>query len=56
MNQKYIAEKIDSIVETRKVPVELYSRIAGYYRPVRQWNLGKQEEYKDRKEYLIPTN
>ena len=28
---------------------EVYSRIVGYYRPVQQWNKGKQEEYKDRK-------
>lgn len=30
---------------------EVYSRIVGYYRPVSQWNDGKQEEYKDRLEY-----
>ena len=28
---------------------EVYSRVVGYLRPVRQWNLGKQEEYKQRK-------
>jgi len=28
---------------------EVYSRIVGYMRPVRQWNNGKQEEFKDRK-------
>ena len=30
---------------------EVYSRIVGYLRPVSQWNKGKQEEFKDRKEY-----
>ncbi len=30
---------------------EVYSRIVGYYRPVDQWNLGKQEEFKERLEY-----
>ena len=30
---------------------EVYSRIVGYIRPVDQWNVGKTEEYKDRKEY-----
>src|SRR4030042_5868470 len=35
-------------------PCEVYSRIVGYLRPVQQWNLGKQEEFKDRKEFLLP--
>ena len=30
---------------------EVYSRITGYYRPVQNWNDGKTQEYKDRKEY-----
>jgi len=27
---------------------EVYARVVGYYRPVDQWNDGKQAEYKDR--------
>jgi len=34
-------------------PCEVYSRIVGYLRPVQQWNLGKQREFKERKEYKI---
>ena len=30
---------------------EVYSRVVGYLRPVQQWNVGKQEEYKERKEF-----
>ena len=30
---------------------EVWSRVVGFYRPIQQWNNGKQEEYKDRKEY-----
>lgn len=30
---------------------EVYSRITGYYRPVQNWNEGKIQEFKDRKEY-----
>ncbi len=30
---------------------EVYSRIVGYLRPVQQWNEGKQEEYKQRREF-----
>lgn len=32
-------------------PTEIYSRIVGYYRPVKQWNTGKKEEFKDRVTY-----
>ena len=30
---------------------EVYSRVCGYFRPVSNWNKGKREEFKDRKEY-----
>ena len=30
---------------------EVYTRIVGYYRPVSQWNKGKQAEYADRRTY-----
>ena len=30
---------------------EIYSRVCGYFRPVAAWNLGKREEFKDRKTY-----
>ena len=32
---------------------EVYSRITGYYRPVQNWNDGKSQEYKDRKNYKV---
>ena len=35
---------------------EVYSRITGYYRPVRNWNDGKAQEFKERKEYNIETS
>ncbi|MBZ1356301.1 MAG: ribonucleoside triphosphate reductase [Candidatus Nealsonbacteria bacterium] len=34
-------------------PCEVYTRIVGYHRPVNQFNIGKQQEYKERKEYKI---
>jgi len=34
-------------------PTEVYSRITGYYRPIQNWNAGKTQEYKDRREYVI---
>ena len=32
---------------------EVYSRITGYYRPVKNWNDGKTQEFQDRKVYDI---
>ena len=30
---------------------EIWSRVVGFHRPVQAWNKGKQEEFKDRKEF-----
>ena len=35
---------------------EVYSRITGYYRPVKNWNDGKSQEYKERQNYIIETS
>lgn len=32
---------------------EIYSRITGYYRPIKNWNIGKISEFNCRKEYNI---
>ena len=32
----------------------VYSRVVGYLRPVSDWNKGKQEEWKTRKNYAMP--
>jgi ribonucleoside-triphosphate reductase len=35
----------------KKVPCEIYTRVVGYFRPVRNWNEGKSAEFDDRKEF-----
>ena len=32
-------------VRVKAVPCEVFSRVVGYYTPVRDWNVGKQEEF-----------
>ena len=32
---------------------EVFSRCTGYFRPVSNWNKGKQEEFKDRKMFNV---
>ncbi len=34
---------------------EVYSRVVGYLRPVRQWNEGKREEFDHRCRYTVPA-
>lgn len=35
---------------------EVYSRVVGYYRPVQNWNDGKQEEFEERKTFKNPES
>ncbi|MBU4350729.1 hypothetical protein KKF47_03280 [Patescibacteria group bacterium] len=41
---------------TIKQPCEVYSRIVGYYRPVKNWHVGKIHEYHDRKEFKLKAS
>ena len=34
---------------------EIYSRVVGYFRPVKSWNKGKREEFKDRKTFKVQS-
>ena len=36
-----------------KTKCEVYSRVVGYLRPVSSWNVGKAEEFKDRKTFQV---
>ena len=44
----------DQVNYGARVPVECYSRIVGYIRPLQQWNEGKQQEWAERKVYEVP--
>ena len=41
---------------SKKCTVEVYSRVTGFMRPMQTWNPGKQEEFKDRKQYQGVSN
>jgi ribonucleoside-triphosphate reductase len=30
-------------------------RVVGFFRPIQNWNKGMKEQYKDRKEYGLPS-
>jgi len=40
----------------KKIPCDVYSRVVGYYQPVRFWNPGKQEEFKERVPFDLSGN
>jgi hypothetical protein len=46
--EQRIAELNNELVHAEGTPAEVYSRIVGYYRSVRNWNAGKREEYAQR--------
>lgn len=52
---KAIASKAETkhVVKVKRVPTEIYSRVVGYFRPVSNWNEGKKEEFKHRKEFKV---
>ena len=43
----------EALSSAEGTPAEVYSRIVGYYRSVRNWNRGKREEYGERRLYRL---
>uniref|UniRef100_A0A7V6CE18 Uncharacterized protein n=1 Tax=Thermodesulfobacterium geofontis TaxID=1295609 RepID=A0A7V6CE18_9BACT len=39
----------------KAIPCEVYSRVVGYFRPIQNWNLGKQQEFRERKTVKIDS-
>ena len=48
-----IAQAKKELEDVRGTDCEVYSRIVGYYRDVRNWNKGKREEFKERKAFRL---
>ena len=46
-----IAQVKDELACVKGTECGVYARITGYYRPLRNWNAGKKEEYRQRKVY-----
>jgi ribonucleoside-triphosphate reductase len=51
--EKDLAAAREALSGAEGMPAEVYSRIVGYYRSVRNWNKGKREEYGERKLFKI---
>jgi ribonucleoside-triphosphate reductase len=57
MEKEKILQRIEELekelLNVRGTECEVYSRIVGYFRPVKQWNNGKQEEFSQRVTFEI---
>ncbi len=51
--EKEIAETKAGLEDVHGTETEVYSRIVGYYRAVRNWNKGKQDEFGQRKMFSL---
>lgn len=51
-----IVENEIEILDSERQKCEVWTRVMGYYRPVSEFNLGKQSEHKERKYFVEPTN
>ena len=50
-----INELKDRLALVQGTDTEVYTRIVGYYRPVKNWNKGKRDEYNHRKLFSQPV-
>jgi ribonucleoside-triphosphate reductase len=50
-----IAELKTELHEVEGTPTEVYTRIVGYYRSLKNWNKGKREEYNHRSHFSLPN-
>jgi anaerobic ribonucleoside-triphosphate reductase len=42
---------MNELKDDERTRCEVWSRVMGYHRPVQNWNAGKQQEHKDRKQF-----
>lgn len=38
----------NNLNQDERTPCEIWCRVMGYHRPINNWNVGKQQEHKDR--------
>ncbi len=53
--EKDLAAAKQELAGAKGTPTEVYSRIVGYYRSVKNWNRGKREEFGERKLFTVPA-
>ena len=51
--EKELQDAREALNQVQGTTTEVYSRIVGYYRSVRNWNKGKRQEYTERKLFRV---
>lgn len=51
-----IAERRKALDDVTGTETEIYSRIVGYYRSLKNWNRGKREEFEQRRTYDVAVS
>ena len=51
--EKEIAETKAELEDVHGTETEVYARIVGYYRAVKNWNKGKKDEFSHRKLFTL---
>lgn len=41
--------------DSERQPCEIWTRVMGYHRPIESFNIGKKQEYRDRKTFDEPA-
>jgi len=45
--------KTTEVVESQRQKCEVWTRVMGYHRPISSFNIGKKQEYADRKVFEV---
>jgi ribonucleoside-triphosphate reductase len=53
--EKKLATLKAELASVQGTPTEVYSRIVGYYRSVKNWNAGKRDEFAHRVTFRMPS-
>lgn len=54
-NHGYLKGEVYACPDCHK-ETEVYSRVVGYLRPTKNWNAGKQQEFRERKTFEVPKS
>jgi anaerobic ribonucleoside-triphosphate reductase len=46
--------KSESLKDSKRTRCEIWSRVMGYHRPISSFNIGKKQEFLDRKNFKEP--
>jgi len=51
-----MTNKVPELKPEERQKCEVWSRVMGYHRPIAGWNIGKKQEYADRRYFKEPTD